>query len=163
MNLEPQQTFQLISLLAVLALFSFSLRDKMNYARWFKKWEADRKARRDAELANRREPVLHTHDRYGNRIDEVVYDPAYHRLMQVAVEHGLHAAPWAETDPNAHLVRAAKANAALAARTFVTPQDIADVIFPVWRHRLHLTPQALSRGASAGELVDQVLRSTPQT
>jgi MoxR-like ATPase len=62
-----------------------------------------------------------------------------------------------------HLVRAAKANAALAARTFVSPQDIADVIFPVWRHRLHLTPQALSRGASAGELVDQVLRSTPQT
>ena len=51
MNLEPQQTFQLISLLAALALFSFSLRDKMNYARWFKKWEADRKARRDAELA----------------------------------------------------------------------------------------------------------------
>ena len=51
MNLEPQQTFQLISLLAVLALISFSLRDKMNYARWFKKWEADRKARRDAELA----------------------------------------------------------------------------------------------------------------
>ena len=35
----------------MLALFSFSLRDKMNYARWFKKWEADRKARRDAELA----------------------------------------------------------------------------------------------------------------
>jgi MoxR-like ATPase len=62
-----------------------------------------------------------------------------------------------------HLVRAAKANAALAARTFVSPQDIADVIFPVWRHRRHLTPQALSRGASAGELVDQVLRSTPQT
>ena len=52
MNLEPQQTFQLISLLAVLALFSFSLRDKMNYARWFKKWEADRKARRDAETAH---------------------------------------------------------------------------------------------------------------
>ncbi|MGO1927386.1 MAG: AAA family ATPase [Brachybacterium tyrofermentans] len=62
-----------------------------------------------------------------------------------------------------HLVRAAKANAALGARTFVTPQDIADVIMPVWRHRMHLTPQALSRGASAGELVDQVLRSTPQT
>jgi len=62
-----------------------------------------------------------------------------------------------------HLVRAAKANAALAGRTFVSPQDIAEVIMPVWRHRMHLTPQALSRGASAGELVDQVLRSTPQT
>jgi uncharacterized protein HemY len=51
MNLEPQQIFQLVSLLAVLALFSFSLRGQINYARWFKKWEADRKARRDAELA----------------------------------------------------------------------------------------------------------------
>lgn len=51
MNLEPQQIFQLVSLLAVLALFSFGLRDKMNYARWFKRWEAERKARRDAELA----------------------------------------------------------------------------------------------------------------
>ena len=61
-----------------------------------------------------------------------------------------------------HLVRAAKANAVLAGRTFVTPEDIAAVIMPVWRHRMHLTPQALSRGASAGELVDQVLRSTPQ-
>ncbi|ATG53808.1 ATPase [Brachybacterium ginsengisoli] len=61
-----------------------------------------------------------------------------------------------------HLVRAAKAKAALAGRIFVTPQDIADVIMPVWRHRLHLTPQALSRGASAEDLVDQVLRGTPQ-
>src|SRR5699024_4786947 len=61
-----------------------------------------------------------------------------------------------------HLVRAAKANAALAGRTFVTPQDIADVIMPVWRHRMHLTPQALSRGATAEELVDQVLRGTSQ-
>ena len=50
MNLEPQQIFQLVSLLAVLALFSISLRGHIGYARWFKKWEADRKARRDAEL-----------------------------------------------------------------------------------------------------------------
>jgi uncharacterized protein HemY len=50
MNLEPQQIFQLVSLLAVLVLFSFSLRGQIGYARWFRKWEADRKARRDAEL-----------------------------------------------------------------------------------------------------------------
>lgn len=62
-----------------------------------------------------------------------------------------------------HLVRAAKAHAALAGRTFVEPEDVRAVIMPVWRHRMHLTPQALSRGASAGELVDQVLRSTSQT
>ena len=62
-----------------------------------------------------------------------------------------------------HLVRAAKAHAALVGRTFVEPEDISAVIMPVWRHRMHLTPQALSRGASSGELVDQVLRSTSQT
>ncbi|MDO9608837.1 MAG: hypothetical protein B7Z13_15010 [Caulobacterales bacterium 32-67-6] len=50
MNLEPQQIFQLVSLLAVLALFSISARGHIGYARWFRKWEADRKARRDAEL-----------------------------------------------------------------------------------------------------------------
>ena len=62
-----------------------------------------------------------------------------------------------------HLVRAAKANAVLAGRSYITPQDIADVIAPVWRHRLHLTPQALSRGAGAGDLLDHVLRGTSQT
>ncbi|NBB61444.1 hypothetical protein GVN18_19380 [Pseudomonas sp. ODNR1LW] len=51
MNLEPQQIFQLVSLLAVLVLFGFSARGHRNYALWFKKWEAERKARRDAELA----------------------------------------------------------------------------------------------------------------
>ena len=45
--------------------------------------------------ANRHPPELRTHDRYGHRIDEVAYHPAYHELMQVAVSHGLHGAPWA--------------------------------------------------------------------
>jgi putative acyl-CoA dehydrogenase len=59
-------------------------------------------------LANEHPPVLRTHDRYGNRIDEVEYLPQYHDLMRVAVEHGLHAAPWAEDQPGAHVARAAK-------------------------------------------------------
>lgn len=50
------------------------------------------RAQRWGELADRNQPVLHTHDRYGNRIDEVEYDPAYHELMNVAVTHGLHGA-----------------------------------------------------------------------
>ena len=44
-------------------------------------------------LAERVPPVLHTFDRYGHRVDEVEYVPAYHRLMETAVGHGLHAAP----------------------------------------------------------------------
>jgi putative acyl-CoA dehydrogenase len=58
--------------------------------------------------ANANPPVLRTHDRYGNRIDEVEYHPAYHSLMQVAVGHGMHAAPWAEARTGAHVARAAK-------------------------------------------------------
>jgi putative acyl-CoA dehydrogenase len=60
-----------------------------------------------ARLANLYPPVLRSHDRYGNRIDEVEFHPSWHQLMEVAVSNGLHAAPWADPSPNAHLVRAA--------------------------------------------------------
>lgn len=62
------------------------------------------------DLAEAHPPVLKTHDRYGNRIDEVVYDPSYHELMRTAVSLGLHGAPWSDTKPNPHLVRAAKSS-----------------------------------------------------
>ncbi|MGV8873856.1 MAG: acyl-CoA dehydrogenase family protein [Rhodococcus sp. (in: high G+C Gram-positive bacteria)] len=60
----------------------------------------------DSAEANR--PVLKTHDRYGNRVDEVVYDPSYHRLMKQSVELGLAGTAWTNPTPNPHLVRAAK-------------------------------------------------------
>jgi putative acyl-CoA dehydrogenase len=59
-------------------------------------------------VVNENEPVLKTHDRYGNRIDEVEFHPYWHSLMTVAVEHGLHAAPWTDDRPGAHVARAAK-------------------------------------------------------
>ncbi|MFD6857052.1 acyl-CoA dehydrogenase family protein [Rhodococcus sp. NPDC060090] len=59
-------------------------------------------------LADEHPPVLHTHDRYGNRIDEVEFHPHWHDLMTVAVEHGLHGAPWRDPRPGAHVARAAK-------------------------------------------------------
>jgi putative acyl-CoA dehydrogenase len=57
--------------------------------------------------ANSNPPKLHTHDRFGNRIDEVEFHPAWHRLMEVAIGHGLHAMPWREPRPGAHAARAA--------------------------------------------------------
>ncbi|MGR6319903.1 acyl-CoA dehydrogenase family protein [Micromonospora soli] len=59
-------------------------------------------------LANEHPPVLRTHDRYGHRIDEVEFHPAWHELMRTAVTHGLHAAPWADGRAGAHVARAAK-------------------------------------------------------
>lgn len=62
------------------------------------------------DLAETHPPVLKSHDRFGNRIDEVVYDRSYHELMRTAVGLGLHGAPWSDTRPNPHLVRAAKSS-----------------------------------------------------
>ncbi|MCW4355031.1 acyl-CoA dehydrogenase family protein [Hoyosella sp. YIM 151337] len=60
------------------------------------------------DLAEAHPPVLTTHDRYGNRIDEVAYDPSYHELMRHATSFGLHGTPWEDQRPHAHLVRAVK-------------------------------------------------------
>src|SRR6059036_2739059 len=56
--------------------------------------------------ANANPPVLRTHDRYGHRVDEVEFHPAWHELMRTAFAHGLAGAPWASTDPHAHVRRA---------------------------------------------------------
>ena len=69
-----------------------------------------RRARRSSwgVEANENPPRLRTHDRFGNRIDEVEFHPAWHELMRLAVAHGLHAlAVDASRGPGAHVARAA--------------------------------------------------------
>ncbi|MCU1474487.1 acyl-CoA dehydrogenase family protein [Amnibacterium sp.] len=62
---------------------------------------------RDAELANTHPPVLATHDRWGGRIDEVRFHPAYHRILGEALRQGAHASCWTDPGPGAHAARAA--------------------------------------------------------
>lgn len=50
-TLDSTQIFALVSLLSVAILWTFTLRGENNYAKWFKRWEAERKTRRDAEIA----------------------------------------------------------------------------------------------------------------
>jgi putative acyl-CoA dehydrogenase len=57
--------------------------------------------------ANENPPVLHTHDRNGNRLDEVVFHPSWHRLMKTSIGHRLHSSPWLEHKKGAHVARAA--------------------------------------------------------
>jgi len=52
--------------------------------------------------------VFNSHDRFGHRIDEVDFHPAYHQLMTIALEHGLHSSPWTHPGAGAHVTRAAK-------------------------------------------------------
>ena len=64
--------------------------------------------RQRADAADRVTPVLRTHAATGERIDEVEFHPAYHRLMEVAVGNGLTAEPWTRpADSAAHARRAA--------------------------------------------------------
>lgn len=58
--------------------------------------------------ANQNKPVLVSHDRFGHRIDEVRFHPAYHQLMQTAIENGIHSSHWTEPKTGAHVMRAAK-------------------------------------------------------
>jgi putative acyl-CoA dehydrogenase len=60
-------------------------------------------------LANENPPRLRTHDRFGNRVDEVEFHPAWHELMRIGVSHGIHASPWQEPGVGAHAARAAAA------------------------------------------------------
>lgn len=62
---------------------------------------------RDADLANTHAPRAHAHDRWGFRLDEVEYDPAYHRVIAAALAHGAHTSAWAEPRPGAAVARAA--------------------------------------------------------
>jgi putative acyl-CoA dehydrogenase len=67
-----------------------------------------REGREHARLADAHPPVLHTHDRWGRRIDEVEYHPSWHWLMRTSVGWGLGGAPWvAEPGSGAHVARAA--------------------------------------------------------
>ncbi|MFC8719689.1 acyl-CoA dehydrogenase family protein [Kitasatospora sp. NPDC057198] len=88
-----------------------------------------------ADQANRHEPELRTHDRYGNRIDEVDFHPAYHRLMDLSVGAGLAGAAWADPRPGAHVARAAGFMVATTLEPgHLCPVSMTYAVVPALRH-----------------------------
>ncbi|WP_223691164.1 acyl-CoA dehydrogenase family protein [Leifsonia poae] len=61
----------------------------------------------DAVRASVNEPVLRAFDRWGDRVDEVDYDPSYHRVIAEAVAAGAHTSAWAHPRAGANAARAA--------------------------------------------------------
>jgi putative acyl-CoA dehydrogenase len=110
--------------------------------------------------AERNEPRLTTHDRYGNRIDAVELDPSWHWLLEGAVRRGIHSLPWREARPGAHVVRAAlftlwsNANAGVMCPVSMTYaavpalRDGAPELAAKWEPRLTLPDY--ERGALSG-------------
>ncbi|HTS76404.1 MAG TPA: isovaleryl-CoA dehydrogenase [Bryobacteraceae bacterium] len=96
--------------------------------------------------ANENPPVLRTHDRYGNRRDEVEFHPAWHNLMRLAVEHRVHSLPWSEPRPGAHVARAALAMIASQNEAgHLCPISMTYSSVPVLRHHPALAAEWLPR------------------
>jgi putative acyl-CoA dehydrogenase len=92
--------------------------------------------------ANENKPVLKTHDRYGNRIDEVEFHPAWHRLMAMGVEHELHSLPWTSERPFAHTARAALYMTAMQAEAgFACPITMTFAVVPALRAQPELAAE----------------------
>ncbi|HVT69199.1 MAG TPA: acyl-CoA dehydrogenase family protein [Trebonia sp.] len=99
-------------------------------------------AQEQGRLANENPPRLRTHDRYGHRIDEVEFHPAWHDLMATAIGHGLHAAPWRDPEPGAHLERAARFYVwGQAEAGHLCPVSMTYAIVPALRHAPDLARQ----------------------
>jgi putative acyl-CoA dehydrogenase len=93
-------------------------------------------------LANEYPPRLRTHDRYGHRIDEVEFHPAWHDLMTAAVTRGLHATAWQDGRPGAHLERAARLYVwGQAEAGHLCPVSMTYAIVPALRHAPDLAKQ----------------------
>ncbi|MZQ82398.1 AAA domain-containing protein [Paenibacillus sp. 5J-6] len=60
------------------------------------------------------------------------------------------------------LMRAAQTSSYMKGRTFVVPDDIKDLVLPVWAHRLILTSEARMTGKSAERILTELL-ATLQT
>ncbi len=57
--------------------------------------------------ANRYPPELKTHDRFGERINEVEFHPAWHELMALGMAAEVHARPWNDESAGSHVERSA--------------------------------------------------------
>lgn len=73
----------------------------------FGEWCGSEVAQQLGHEANRNKPEFFSHNRRGERVDEVRFHPAYHELMSIACQEGLHSLHW-QGSPHAHLERATK-------------------------------------------------------
>ena len=117
-------------------------------------------------LANRHVPELAAFDRFGRRMDEVRFHPAYHELMALAMRHGIHDIAWRTQGGGGHVAHAASlALFTQAEAGTMCPVNMTYASVPAlrsgaatpWLDRLvggqydpHLRPLAAKRGVTVG-------------
>src|SRR5213080_900477 len=106
-------------------------------------------------LANENPPRLKTHDRYGNRIDEVEFHPSYHQLMALSSQHELHSLPWTCEREGGYVLKAALQMSATADAGHGCPITMTSAAIPALRTTPELAaewePLLMARGYD-GEL-----------
>ncbi|MCB1041638.1 MAG: acyl-CoA dehydrogenase family protein [Acidobacteria bacterium] len=97
------------------------------------------------QLADLNRPELQSHDRYGHRIDEVLFHPSWHHLMSLGVAHGLHNGAWTFEGCGAHQARATLFYLFNQAENGAAcPLSMTHASFPTLRHSPSLLEQWVS-------------------
>jgi MoxR-like ATPase len=94
---------------------------------------------------------------YAVRLVAATREPARYGLPDLARFLTFGASPRASI----HLVEGARALAFLRGRSYALPQDVADLVPDVLRHRLVLTYEAFAEGLSADEIIRRVMQKIP--
>ena len=88
------------------------------------------------DAANRNPPVLHSFNRFGERLDEVEFHPAWHVLMEHAMRLKIHSIAWQTPRAGQHVAHAALlALAGQAEQGHTCPISMTYASVPVLRQR----------------------------
>lgn len=97
---------------------------------------------------------------YRQKVKELHIDASLLRYIAQMVSHTRsHHSLYLGASPRASLaiMNGAKAFAAMRGRDFVTPEDIRDIVPPVLRHRIMLTPEKEMEGTGIDSVIKQIV------
>jgi putative acyl-CoA dehydrogenase len=100
--------------------------------------------------ANENKPRLRSFDRYGRRLDDVEFHPAYHEVMRLDMQAGVHSFAWRnEAQPGAHVARAALSYMASQAEAGTgCPLTMTHAAVPVLRQNAKIAAEWMPRVTS---------------
>ncbi len=124
-----------------------------------------RRARRGTERLAL-EPILRPGEllRMQQRVEEVfISDPVAHYVVNIveATRQSPRTEAGASPRGSLGLLKASRARAAIAGRSFVLPDDVKALAVPVLAHRIILHPDQWVRGVQADHVVAEVLQQVP--
>jgi MoxR-like ATPase len=99
---------------------------------------------------------------YRQKIREIHVEPSLIKyIAQLVSQTRNHSALYLGASPRASLaiLNSSKALAGINGRDFVRPEDIKEVVFPVFRHRILLTPEKEMEGIEVDTIIKQIIQA----